>query len=52
MKTPVFTDIIRNVWIVNNPSKQSQSVEFRPYSIPLLDGERRYMVEWRDAWAK
>ena len=44
-ETRRMTDTLKNVWIFRNPSRQSESVEVRPYSVPL--DERGYAA-WDD----
>lgn len=46
--TPVFTDILRNVWLIRNPFNQSETIEVKPYSVPLVNG---YFVKWADVCA-
>lgn len=44
-KTPRYTDLVKNVWIFRNPNKQSESVEVRPYSVPL---DKDGWANWAD----
>lgn len=43
--TPVFTDILRNVWLIRNPLDQSETVEVKPFTVPLV-GSGRWMTTW------
>ena len=40
-----MTDMDKNVWIFRNPAKQSESVEVRPYSVPL---DAKGYAKWDD----
>ena len=49
--SPVWSDIVRNVWIIRNPYDQPHQVEVLPYSVPTIycvgswDG---MAVKWED----
>lgn len=45
MKTPRFTDVVKNLWLFRNPYDQSETVEVEPFSVPL---DPKGYAEWED----